>query len=1587
MAIPTHENVDNGKSNDHEFIRTVIIDAVISILNFPETISLDASFPALGGDSIQALSLSLSCKRQGISLPVDAILRERSIVRLIEHAKIPNQTITSQQAGQQVSTPSPTHRKPSTRPEYNPYLQQRRGTTQTLDNNGTSFRSKDLQRTEMQLSLIAGSQQILGSNVILFLDTYKAEHIPAMKKAWTQVIEQEPIFQTSIGKSVVIGGDRHAAEDEIQWTEIAIQTKAQQEKLEGELMLDPSVNTSFSVVTLAHDNESDFTTIIWRIHHALIDGFAAAILYRKVHQAACGLSTFPGPPFKEVAVALEQFHEQNSASYAAYWKQKSLEFPSASGTVGLPPPIQPPTKIHTSRTTPIPIFGTQISKFARDNGVTLAAVHYSLWALVLSFYTNSDQVVFGAVLSGRSLPISGAAETIGPLINTLPFYTVIDFKLSIANFVVENFKRMLSLEVIQPSKSEDGFRRDFESAMALQVEIESPESSAFRPVKENSFRSVSAMPLSVMIQQNGGANLMYHEHKFHLEDMELLAMIYANAASSLVTPEMSLVTLMSTLLPNSCRQNILHFGNSCSPFTRQNSVSQDLVSLFEKVVLTSPSLIALVKGEENIAYIELDFKASQVARYLEKIVTQGEVVCIHADRSVNWIIGIYGILKAGCVYAPLDPALPSQVRSANFLASQSRVFLATDVTSKVSKPSSGGTCLSVSEILVEGAAPDPCFKRTPRQPRPKDTAYVSFTSGSTGTPKAVLCTHEGLVAFQSDKEVRLFSEPGCRISQVMSPAFDGSIHEIFSALSYGATLVLPPSDNLLAPLSSVDSTILTPSLANVLDPKSFPRLKNVYLVGEPVSQTVCDTWSSCKSLYNMYGPTETTCGATIKRLQFGESVTVGRPNRSCRIYILNDSRQLLAPGVIGEIYIAGIQVARGYLGQDNETAKKFLPDTVNPSFRERMYATGDRGLWTNKGELALTGRNDRQIKLKGFRLDLNALEASAARAIPEATAIAITCQEDDLIAAFQSSGIEKSDVRARLSMALPSYAMPKHILVLERLPLTTAGKMDYKAIAASTIVQRSYHQNILHESLSMTEQKIANIWRGILQLDLGTPITQYSNFSALGGHSILQLRLAGELSKAFCRQIQMRRIIEWRNLRDYGKAIDNLLSSTTRFPMAASTYTIGEHDISPTEKGWWDKYKFGGCTTSFNVSLLYTFDPKTINRQQLRIAWNLTLARYPILRSRFLFDSKSGVKKDSFESPPRAQRRKHFQSRREVNRPFILEKEHPIRVLISKKRILICASHIICDYTALRVLLKDVSDLYSGGSLEPIDRFYKDTLWKSPSAYETQNIFWRTYLAGIPDLQIPHLNNPLKCSCQGTSRIVQINSTLCRNLYAFTRQHNFTTHQIALAAVGLALQPSSHTVDLVLGSPWLNRSPEDLNTVGLFLEPLPMRVTYTPSTATESSEQFLRSVQRSSQSAIANAMPWPHLLSALGISAVLPHQPLFDVMVTFHDVPNEPLLPIEGFHQHATWSEGSKFKLMCEFTGVLEDKILLRLEYDNSCFTAIEVVRIEKRILKAIDSLVLKLTIAETRARMEDQGLTKVEHNVEVTPVAFGERL
>lgn len=1409
--------------------------------------------------------------------------------------------------------------------------------------------------TEMQLTLLQSSLSSPGSNIISYHETHLPRDVPALKTAWAKVLRSEPLLSSSY---VLDGSKAYVVElddGSMDWKEVFV---TDMESYDREIYKKGSealaYGNCFRIITLRPlSGNAGRSRVIWRVHHALIDGYSHMLLLSRLEKALNGARLRPTTPFSQFATKLRNLQEALATSAMDYWARKHIEQEKSLSRLLLPTPTRGRALQGRCDTFTRSLDQTLLTSCCNEVGITVPTLYHAAWAVTMARYTDSSNVQFGTVFNGRSLPIAGSHSVIGPAINTLPFHVKVDSNLTVAQYLRDIFGNILALSSLQWTTPEHGFRRDFHTA--LNIQNDSKLMRKYLVPIEPPFSTVhSDIPLQVEVIPGKVDSIRFHfqlEH-FSRSQVETMSEVFITAMTMVQKPKTRMEAYLRSIVDRTHCDDLSSWGNWSGLNTQTASTKDDLVTLFQGIACKYPSAIALQRGSSTMTYAELDTRSSYVARAISHSVAAGDVVCVHADRSFNWIVAIYAVLKAGAIYCPLAEELPAGVRNSNFVASGASLFVIGTHLDEHQKPESCSKTMVVEDILLTERLGEGCGRLSSSGPNPGTGAYLCFTSGSTGNPKGVLCHHRGLVAFQKDYDVRLHAKPGWKIAQVMSPAFDGSIHEIFSTFSYGATLLLRASQGF-SHLGEADAAILTPSFARALDVQSFPNLKTVYFVGEAVTQDLNDTWASVKTVFNMYGPTEATCGVTIKRLQPSCPVSLGRPNSSSRVYILDKEQRLAPLGVVGEIYIAGVQVALGYIGNSKISESRFMSDCIIPNLEEQMYKTGDNAYWNEDGELVLVGRSDRQVKLRGFRIDLDGLEAQILRTGRKqagVTQVAVTVNNGDLIAFVQPKSLDVDRLRQLLRTRLPHYAMPRRIVASQAFPMTPAGKRDYKRLE----VFAQCFQNVANDTkpasmITPMERTIIATLREILALHETAFIDPTSNFVDLGATSVSLLFLSHRLTTTLSQKVALQSVIKHQTPRELAQALSTAEIVTASAEGDDEGAVLGERNASPIEADWWYKYQLHHGTSAFNVTFACRLSLK-VDLKRLKSAWDSVLLRHRILSCNYRREG-DGIVRTYFNKPPRTQFKEDLDVETESHVPFDLERQSLIRVTCTPNTMLVVASHIICDLTTLNSLLAEVADIYTCRKRTSVYVEYSQTRWAKGISC-AQQTFWTRNLKGVHSLLPTQV--PKRTTWNGNSRLIHIPKAIFQGMKRYITIQKATMHQLALAAVSLALQPDQMDLDIIIGAPHLGRNPEtEMGTIGLFLQPLPVRIQYSHrSSSSADFDSYFRAVQRASREALSYALPFDQILSLLDIRPTEPGHQLFDYMVTFHEKADMPKLKIPGVEPIHTWTKGAKFKLMAEFAAATDESLELRLEYSTECFTEVEVQAIGDRIIRSIEDLV-----------------------------------
>ncbi len=623
--------------------------------------------------------------------------------------------------------------------------------------------------------------------------------------------------------------------------------------------------------------------------------------------------------------------------------------------------------------------------------------------------------------------------------------------------------------------------------------------------------------LSIAIRGGDGFTVTLHANPavFTLHFLQHFARHWRNVISGFRDLDRALASV--SLLDDAEKVRLL-------PSAESVRVDRTVLEFFAERAQAAPDSIAIVTGEGRVTYGELDDLSSRLAFFLtnEYAIGRGDTVGILSDRSERWVIGLLGILKAGGVYLPLDPEYPQErlrfmIEDANvraLLVHSEYLPLLTDFWA-----------IPMVALDFQLAALDPAPAPTAFVAQPDDPAYIIYTSGSTGVPKGVVLRHRGLTNMALHHVEAFGFDASDRLVQFYSPSFDGSMMEVFVALLAGARLVLVRADLVKdvpafsAYIARQGATTINalPVYLSTLDWDALGSIRRIVSAGDNARVEDARRLAKTRSVHNSYGPTEATVCVTDyvvdPNVAYGARLPVGKPIRNVRIYLLDENRELVPEGCRGEICIAGIALAHGYLNRDELTAAAFIANPFEPG--ERLYRTGDLGVWLPDGNLEIAGRRDSQVKIRGYRIELGEIEAILRQqdAVGEA---AVLVREDPargkyLVAWVTAPAkIDASDLRESLRTRLPDFMLPAAIFTIGHMPLTPNGKIDRKALAALTPESDKGSGSYTAPASDM-EERITGIWRELLGRER---IGVHDNFFELGGDSILIIQVVSRAHQA-----------------------------------------------------------------------------------------------------------------------------------------------------------------------------------------------------------------------------------------------------------------------------------------------------------------------------------------------------------------------------------------------------------------------------------------------------------------------------------------
>ncbi|AFZ30327.1 amino acid adenylation domain protein [Gloeocapsa sp. PCC 7428] len=1377
--------------------------------------------------------------------------------------------------------------------------------------------------------------------------------IPAFKQAWQQIINQHPILRTSFywkqHKEPFQVVHRYV---ELPWQEYDWQSLSvveQQASLEVFLQADRQQGFDISQPPLMRliliQVAQETYHFIWSSHHLLLDGWSTALVLQQVFQAyesLCQGQVLPLSRSRPYADYIAWLQQQNLDQAEAFWRKVLKGFTAPTqlriGSLSNSATGSGEESIKLS-----PVTTAALQTLARQHKLTLNTVLQGAWAILLSRYSGEEDVVFGATSAGRPPALAGSESMVGLFINTLPVRVQVS-----GNELLIPWLQKLQAQQLETQQYEysplvqvqgwSEIRRDlplFESIFVFEnYPVDASLKEWATEMQIHNIRSVEStnypITLSVGVSTELSLKILYDCSRFDVATIRaILVHLKTLLESIVVNPSRSLFSL--PLLTKTEQNQLLEWNTITTEYPQDKCIHQ----LFEEQVEKTPEAVAVVFEEQYLTYRELNTRANQLAHYLQKLGVESEaLVGICVERSLEMVIGILGILKAGGAYIPLDPSYPQQRLAFMLEDSQTEVLLSQqNLVAQLGDYAAKVICLDTDWEKISQESQENLLTDVSSH----NLAYVIYTSGSTGTPKGVLIQHSNVVRllaatqawfeFNSDDVWTLFH----------SYAFDFSVWEIWGALLYGGRLVVVPywvsrtPEEFYKLLSTQGVTVLnqTPSAfyqliqadAVLLQQYSL-NLRFVIFGGEALVLQSLKPWferhgDRSPQLVNMYGITETTVHVTYRRLTQEDVVqslgsVIGRPIPDLQVYLLDQNQQLLPIGVVGEMYVGGAGIARGYLNQPELTTQRFIANPFSHKPDARLYKTGDLARYLPSGELEYIGRLDHQVKIRGFRIELGEIEA-AINQHPSVSMSVVVVRQDEAanqslvayITLYPEQIVTIAELRRFLESKLPNYMVITAIVVLEALPLTPNGKIDRRALPAPNVTQLISESNFVTPATPV-EEMLAGVWAEVLGLE---KVGVNDNFFDLGGHSLLATRVISQIRQVFEVEIPLRRLFELPTLSALAKEIQTAINADNglELPPIKRIERSQALPLSFAQQRLWFLSQLEPDSPFYNIPTAVRLEGQ-LNLAALEQSFNEILRRHEVLRTHFRTVEGQAIAVvspttpqllsviDLSKLPPPQQETKVRQlALAEAQQPFNLEADTLLRVkllCLSEQEYvtLLTMHHIVSDGWSIEVLVREVAILYQAfceGQPSPLPELeiqYVDfTAWQKQwlegEILESQLAYWLKQLDGAPAVLELATDYPRPAiqSSRGAKYSFCLSLEQSLALKSLSQQQGSTLFMTLLTAFKTLLHRYTKSNDIVIGSPIANRNHSQIEgLIGFFANTLVLR---TNLEGNPSFQELLHRVKEVALEAYTHQdTPFELLVEKIQPQRDLSHTPLFQVM-------------------------------------------------------------------------------------------------------------
>lgn len=999
--------------------------------------------------------------------------------------------------------------------------------------------------------------------------------------------------------------------------------------------------------------------------------------------------------------------------------------------------------------------------------------------------------------------------------------------------------------------------------------------------------------------------------------------------------------------------------------------------LFEEQVERTPDQIAVKQGEANLSYKELNEKVNQFARLLlSHQVKQGDRIGIMADHSIDTVIAIIAILKAGASYVPIDPRYPQE--RVRFMIEDSAVRLL--VTDRMD------TTVNESLQLID-LTDEKIFQGDSSNVNivcePDAEAYMLYTSGSTGQPKGVMVHHRGVVNYLYWAAKTYVKGEETVFPLYSSISFDLTVTSLFVPLITGNTMIIYQAKEqetlLLKVIEDDQSDVLklTPAHLRLLlnIPDTPTRIRRLIVGGEMLSSElafqISEKFGHHIEIYNEYGPTETTVGCMTHLYNRSESqassVGIGVPADNTQIYLLDPYMMPCPNGVVGELYIGGDGVAVGYWGNKELTDQRFVE---NPFRRGgRLYRTGDLARRESNGILYYLGRTDDQIKIRGYRIEIAEVESAllSYEAVSEAAVIARGDGAEKNLCAYlvlnDMTEVTAQEIQQYLYYQLPDYMVPSQFMILTEMPMTSNGKIDRRALQTEQIDQVKRHV----PARTPLEQTLVEMWNEIFAVD---NIGVTDSFFALGGHSIKAITLLARIEQRFQVQIPVGQMFRVPTIEHLAQLITEAAKS--KWSSIQPAEIQASYPVTSTQQRLYIMNRFEGAGTAYNMPTVLVLKGM-LDVEKVRQVVAQLVDRHESFRTSFEWvdnelrqvvhehvELEVGYEViEPNELPSRIER---------FIKPFDLSQAPLLRVDLiqighEEHVLMLDMHHIISDGVSLTIFQEEFSQLYRGEQIPSIRLHYKDiAVWqkayRDSDEFAAHASYWlERYQGELPVLELPtDYKRPIIQSFEGDKVDFSISPLLTKQLNQMSSTADTTIFMVLLSAYYVLLSKYSGQKDLIVGTTITGRTHVDMeNIIGAFINVLPLRNQLYPE---QTFHDLLMNVREHAMLAYEHQQyPFELLVEEINVKPDLSRNPLFDTMFVFHNHrPEEkagyPLMDGIEVLPNPYWTyDVSKYDLTM-VASYENEQIILTLEYCKDLFEKDTAIQMSEHFLNIVEQII-----------------------------------